>query len=116
MSEVLSVFDKKGVKKFLRKNFPWLVILLLAICVGVLASFLNSNRQSQKELEEQLERQQLTINALSEKAKGKTGAAKPVPVVESETIQSELNSLQELVTQEYIYTNSDKRVQDASGF
>ena len=116
MSEVLSVFDKKGVKKFLRKNFPWLVILLLAICVGVLASFLNSNRQSQKELEEQLERQQLTIHALSEKAKGKTGAAKPVPVVESETIQSELNSLQELVTQEYIYTNSDKRVQDASGF
>lgn len=92
---------------------PWLIALILVVCVVALFVSLNAHRQAQKEMQEQLERQNLVIDSLEKKQGEKIDSSKSVPVITSETIKSELGSLQELVTQEYIYTNADRREQDA---
>lgn len=95
-----------------RQFLPWLIALVLIVCVAILFTSLNANRQEQKRMQEQLERQNLVIDSL-EKKQGEIDTSKSIPVITSETVKSELGSLQELVTQEYIYTNADKREQDA---
>jgi len=92
-----------------RSFFPWLIAIILMVCVVMLFT---SNLTKQKELKEQLERQNLVIDSLKNKEEN-VDTSKSVPKISSETLKSELNSLQELVTQEYIYTNADKREQDA---
>lgn len=97
-----------------KKQFlPWLIALILVVCVAALFASLNSHRQAQKEMQEQLERQNLVIDSLEKKQGENVDSSKSIPVITSETIKRELGSLQELVTQEYIYTNADKREQDA---
>lgn len=92
-----------------KQFFPWLIVIIMVVLVSALFV---SHRQSQKQMQEQLERQNLVIDSLEKKQGESIDSSKSVPVITSETIKSELNSLQELVTQEYIYTNADKRDQD----
>lgn len=92
---------------------PWISVAVLLLLVIVLAFFLNSNHRTQKEMAEQLTRQQKIIEAWDNKTPDSVGTRKSIPVVDSQTVKSQLASLQELVTQEYIYTNADKRTQDA---
>lgn len=97
-----------------KKQFlPWLVTLIMVVFAATLFVSLSSHRQAQKQMQEQLERQNLIIDSLEKKQGETIDSSKSIPVITSETIKSELNSLQELVTQEYIYTNADKRNQDA---
>lgn len=84
-------------------------VLILAVLAGGL--YLSWSRQSQlrRQLEQQaaqIERQNQLIEALEDD--GHT-SPKPIPVITSETLKSQINALQELVTQEYIYTNADRR-------
>lgn len=100
-------FAKKG------GFIPWIIALVLVVFVVFLLFFLHSQRQEQKSMQEQLERQNLVIDSLEKKQAAETDTSKSIPVITSETLKSELGSLQELVTQEYIYTNADKREKDA---
>lgn len=84
-------------------------VLILAVLAGGL--YLSWSRQSQlrRQLEQQaaqIERQNQLIIAYEEKERT---SKKPIPVITSETLKSQINALQELVTQEYIYTNADRR-------
>lgn len=99
----LGLFQKKG------GIIPWLIAIVLVVCVVTLFT---SNHKAQKEMKEQLERQNLVIDSL-EKKQGNDNTSEAIPKVTSETLKDELGTLQELVTQEYIYTNADKREQDA---
>lgn len=97
-----------------KKQFlPWLISLVLVGVLILLGVSLNSHRQAQKEMQEQLDRQNLVINGLEARMQETVDTSKSVPVITSETIKSDLGCLQELVTQEYIYTNADRRDQDA---
>lgn len=96
-----------------KQLLPWGIALVLVVFVVALFMSLNSNRQVQKQMQEQLERQNLVIDSLEKKQGKNVDSSKSIPIITSETIKSELGSLQELVTQEYIYTNADKREQDA---
>ncbi len=102
-SQLPWVFRKRG------GFVPWLMVIVLLVCVGLLFT---SNWRAQKEMKDQLERQNLVIDSLKEK-QAEDDTSKSIPKITSETLKSELGTLQELVTQEYIYTNADKREQDA---
>lgn len=106
-NQIAILFQQK--KQFL----PWIIALVLIVLVVALFISLNSHRQTQKQMQEQLERQNLVIDSLEKKQGENVDSSKSIPIITSETIKSELGSLQELVTQEYIYTNADKREQDA---
>ncbi len=108
-TEHISISLSPNNKKFL----PWIIALISIVCVVALFISLNSHRQAQKEMQEQLERQNLVIDSLEKKQGEKVDTSKSIPVITSETLKSQLNSLQELVTQEYIYTNADKRTDNA---
>lgn len=91
-----------------------IIIVILFAGVAVLGLFLNIAGSQQEKLSqqlasqtEQLDRQQLLIDELRKNLTDQE-SHKPVPIVTSDTILHQLNSLQELVTQEYIYTNSDR--------
>lgn len=84
-------------------------VLILAVLAGGL--YLSWSRQSQlrRQLEQQaaqIERQNQLIKMYEEKERT---SKKSIPVITSETLKSQINALQELVTQEYIYTNADRR-------
>ena len=91
----------------LQKHWKVLIVVVLAIAFLITAMLLNSSRKRQREIEEQLKRQNELVEALQEK-KGIEGAKEKV-VVTSDTLKEQLNGIRELVTQEYIYTNADKR-------
>ena len=91
----------------------WKMLAAAALIFAVLAGllYLSWSRQSQlrRQLEQQtaqIERQNQLIEALEDK---KEASQKSIPVITSETLKSQISSLQELVTQEYIYTNADRR-------
>ena len=91
-----------------------IIIVILFAGVAVLGLFLSIAGSQQEKLSqqlasqtEQLDRQQLLIDELRKNLTDQE-SHKPVPIVTSDTILHQLNSLQELVTQEYIYTNSDR--------
>lgn len=84
-------------------------VLILAVLAGGL--YLSWSRQSQlrrqlEQQEAQIERQNQLIKMYEEKERT---SKKSIPVITSETLKSQINALQELVTQEYIYTNADRR-------
>lgn len=91
----------------LQKHWKVLVVVVLAIAFLITAMLLNSSRKRQREIEEQLKRQNALVEALQEK-KGIEDAKEEV-VITSDTLKEQLNGIRELVTQEYIYTNADKR-------
>lgn len=91
----------------LQKHWKVLIVVVLAIAFLITAMLLNSSRKRQREIEEQLKRQNELVEALQEK-KGIEDAKEEV-VITSDTLKEQLNGIRELVTQEYIYTNADKR-------
>lgn len=87
-------------------------ILVFALLFVILAVGWKISRDRQNELRQQIDRQNELIEALENKVDDQD-SKKSIPVITSETLKSELGALQELVTQEYVYTNADKREQDA---
>jgi len=79
-----------------------------AIAVGFLIFLLYQSDSQAKELQEQVDRQNLVIQSLRDKEKEEEEEKSP-PVITSDTIMQQLNSIGELVTQEYVYRNSDIR-------
>lgn len=98
-----------------KKHKMSVVIILFVIITLVLALRLRSSSHNQTQLEQkyeeqakQLEQQNLVISALSAK-NDELEAKKSIAVISSDTIKQQLNSLSDLVTQQYIYTNADKK-------
>lgn len=86
------------------------VLLIVAIIVvGALGFFIHRQSQQAKEMQEQLERQQMIISSLEGNRDENTKSNETVPIVTSDTIKSALNGISELVTQEYTYRNADKK-------
>ena len=93
-----------------RGLIPWLVILVLLIAVAALLKTSFAAHARQKEMEEDLARQHELLEKMNTRLREAEEASErnSVPVITSETIKDQLGSLQQLVTQEYIYTNADK--------
>lgn len=86
-----------------------LAILVLVLAVAVLGMSLRSSRARQRDLERQLKELEEIAKkqeADSEEDEGRIHEAEPV--ITSRQISEEMNSLRELVTKEYLYTNADK--------
>ena len=77
--------------------FP--LIVLLVLCVAALGAALHSAYQRQQEMLAAMERELDDANSLIRAAQ---------PVITSETVSQSVNSLRELVTREYLYTNAGK--------
>lgn len=97
---------KNNVGKLLQKAKPIYVIILLGLCVAGLLWGLYSSHQHQKEMEQRLEMYRNMELAPEDKPDGIIKEADPV--ITSDTVNEQLNSLGELVTVEYLYTNADK--------
>lgn len=91
-----------------RKLIPWVAVFVLLVFAVILGMFLRSAHARQKEMQAQLDHQAEMLSAMHEQ-QGNTVEENEVVTITSETLRSQLNSLSELVTQEYIYTNADKR-------
>lgn len=102
-------FVKKVPKIVGKGGLTVILVALLALLLAI--SFSNSRKKDDqlKQMKEQLEMQQEVIDALREQKNENDSFIKDsVPVITSEQLKSELSSIRELVTQRYIYTNSDK--------
>lgn len=96
--------------RFLRwigKRKAGAAIVILLLFSAVMVRMLVSAADRQTELEQQVALQNEVIDGL--RADAEKDSDKPLPVITSETLKARLGPLQELVTQEYIYTNADKR-------
>lgn len=91
-----------------------LLITIIAIVFAVaLGTMLHSARVREEKLEAQVNDLQDMYNILKESHEEVSDITEePVPVITSTMIKDELNNLAELVTQEYIYTNSDRSEED----
>ena len=108
-------------KKFLLwvKTHPKVVwgfalLLLVAVCAvlfGALRSSQNERRALAQSLENQQEQLELMRAALRQEKE--ENEKKSLPVITSETVKAQLNTLSDLVTQEYVYTNAGKWEKDA---
>lgn len=86
----------------------WIVVLVPFVIAVILGMFLRSAHAHQQEMQAQLDHQAEMLSALHNQ-QGDTVEENEVVTITSETLRNQLNSLSELVTQEYIYTNADKR-------
>lgn len=95
----------------------WLVLIVVLLAAFLFVNWRLSNARDRersmedklKQNEEQLELQQQVIDGLRKRQKETESFIKDsIPVITSEQLKSELNSIQDLVTQQYIYTNADK--------
>lgn len=99
-------------KLWQKKWFPWALAGVLFLAVGLLGWSSLSARSHQKDMETELQLQRETIEALraqagqEEEDEGLIHEA--LPVITNSFIREQLHSLRELVTTEYLYTNSGK--------
>lgn len=100
------VDTKNNDGKLLQKTKPIYVIILLSLCVACLLWGLYSSQQRQKEMEQRLEMYRNMELTPEDKPDGIIKEADQV--ITSDTVNEQLNSLGELVTVEYLYTNADK--------
>ena len=108
--------DKLETKKkfWQQKWLPWAVIVALALIIGGLGWRLSATQEQQKSMEEEMQVQNEAIESLRKQlGKNKkdedTGVIHEAdPVITNNVVSERLNSLQELVTSEYIYTNAGK--------
>lgn len=95
-----------------KKWFPWAVVALLVLAAVLLGQSALSAWNAQKSLEAELQLQRDTITALREQAAQKEEEDRLIheaqPVITESLVSDQLASLQELVTTEYLYTNSGK--------
>lgn len=94
--------------RFVRKHWAQELFLIAAAALVITVSSLHDANREQLTLREQVERQNELIAALKDQQKEEENKEVHV-VVTSDTIEQQLNSVRELVTQEYIYTNADKK-------
>lgn len=97
---------KKNAGKLVQKVKPIYVIILLSLCVIGLLWGTYSSYQHQKEIEQRLE--MYRDMELTPEDKSNSIIKEADPVITSDTVNEQLNSLGELVTVEYLYTNADK--------
>ncbi len=124
LGEVIEDTDgRKGITKTIRRvlnHRKLAVILLVGVVFVILLLVLWFSNNSQKELQEQLEQQEVQLerqNQLIEALKDRAPEAdshSTIPIITRETVVEQLGSIRELVTQEYIYTNADKRESSAT--
>jgi len=98
---------KEKAKETLLKNWKILGVVLLALALFITAILLNSARKRQREVEDQLKQKNELIAALQDKKGVEVAGGKAL--ITSDILKEQLSSIRELVTQEYIYTNADKR-------
>lgn len=99
--------------KIWRKRWlPWVLTAALLLVSGILIQSVLSAREQKRELEAELQLQRETIEAMREKAAQKEEEDRLIhearPVITNSLVSDRLTALQELVTTEYIYTNSGK--------
>lgn len=95
----------------LKKWIPWLIIAVLALAAAGLCWSVLSGRAQREALESELKLQRDTIAAMrKEQAEQEEERLihDSVPTITGSIVNEQLNSLQQLVTAEYFYTNSGK--------
>lgn len=107
MDESTKEVAKEKLKAGLQKHWKVLAVVLLTAALIITVMLLNSSHRRQREIEEQLERQNELVAAMQEQL-GIEDTNEKVTIT-SDTIKESLGAIRELVTQEYIYTNADKR-------
>lgn len=95
-------------KSFLRRFWKPILLAVLILALVLTSVGLNSSSREAKSLREQVERQNELIAALNEEREKEKDKEINV-VVTSDTIEQQLSSIRELVTQEYVYTNAAKK-------
>lgn len=97
---------------FKQRWFPWVLTAALLAASCLLAGQAQSSRNRQKALEAELQLQRETIQAMREQADQKAEEDRLLheaqPSITNSLVSDRLTALQELVTTEYIYTNSGK--------
>lgn len=94
-------------KHELKKHWKLLAIVVLAVALAVTVSLLRSSRARQREVEAQLARQSELVEALMDKREDED--SNETVTISTDILKSQIVSVRELATQEYIYTNADKR-------
>lgn len=95
-------------KSFLRRFWKPILLAVLILALVLTSVGLNSSSREAKSLREQVERQNELIAALNQEREAEKDKEINV-VVTSDTIEQQLSSIRELVTQEYVYTNAAKK-------
>lgn len=95
-------------RSFLRRFWKPILLAALILALVLTAVGLNSSSREAKSLREQVERQNELIAALNDEREAAKDKEINV-VVTSDTIEQQLSSIRELVTQEYVYTNAAKK-------
>ena len=93
-----------------RRWFPWAIVAALVLVAAGLGRMVLSAHSQQDALEQELDLQRAAIEALRAEA-GKEEdrlIQEGEPEITNSTVSDQLNTLQELVTSEYIYTNAGK--------
>lgn len=98
---------KKKLKQELKKHWKIFAIVVLVAALAATASLLRSSHAHQREIEAQLARQSELVEALMDKQEDKEPDENVT--ISTDTLRSQIVSVRELATQEYIYTNADKR-------
>lgn len=96
------------IRRLIRMRWVILLLVVLAVAFGVTAKLLREANEQKLTLQEQVERQNELIAALKDEQKKEKDKEIKVAVT-TDTIQQQLNSVSELVTQEYVYTNAAKK-------
>lgn len=109
----MTELETKRPRLRLKKWFPWAAAAVLLLAAILLAQSVLSSRGRQRELEAELQLQRETIEAMRaeadsrrEKEDGLIHQAEPA--ITGSLVSDRLSALRELVTTEYIYTNSGK--------
>ena len=104
--------ERSETRFFKRRWFPWALAAALLLAAVLLTGQMLSARDRQRALEAELQLQRETIQALREKADQggeKDGLVHEAqPAITGSLVSDRLAALQELVTTQYIYTNSGK--------
>ena len=109
---------------------PYIVIAIVAVAAAIIGAivlltfFFNKSQNEKRELQAQLEETELEVKndaivaledrqreqqTMIEKLEELINVKVPDPVITSANINEQLNSVQELATKEYIYTNASRR-------
>lgn len=93
-----------------KKNLLFaLAILILTALLVMLAALLSSAHKRQQEMEERLKLQNEILAKMEQELDDANSWIQEAdPVITSETVSASINSLKELVTKEYLYTNAGK--------
>lgn len=102
----------KGAQKY----WKLIIVLVLIAVFAVMFILLRWSTGKQDEMKQQLDQQQEQLEYQNQVITALQGSEQnnnhSVPVITNDTIKQQLNSIRELVTQEYEYTNASRRETD----